>query len=100
MVKPNNRGAEHGKSMIIVVAFLITLSVVLMVRLFDLQGQQQANAETIEILQAQKEQEELRHKELVQRERYMQTDAFVEDTARELLNLVKPGDTTIKPDKH
>jgi cell division protein FtsB len=45
------------------------------------------------------EAEESRTTQLQQQEAYQQTDAFIEETARRLLNLVMPGDTTIKPNE-
>lgn len=88
---------ENRKGMFVVVGVLLVLCATLFVRYRYLKEQYQNNAETIAILEENRNEEQARAQRLQQQEAYQQTDAFVEETARRLLNLVKPGDTTIKP---
>ena len=89
--------SENRKGMIVICVVLLVLCTTLFVRYRSLKAQYQTNAETIARLEEEKKDEEERTERLQQQEAYQQTDAFVEETARELLNLIKPGDTTIKP---
>lgn len=97
MSRRNTTKSENRKGMIVICVVLFVLCAALFVRYQYLKGQYQINAETIARLEDDKEEEEQRTERLQQQEAYQQTDAFVEETARRLLNLVKPGDTTIKP---
>lgn len=89
--------SENRKGMIVISLVLLVLCTTLFVRYFSLRKQYQLNAETIALLEEDKAEEEERTQRLQQQEAYQQTDAFIEETARKLLNLIKPGDTTIKP---
>ena len=96
----NRAGAVKGntiRGMIVILVILAVLCGTLFVRYQHLKQQQQVNAETIANLESKKAKEEARTEQLKQQEAYQQTDAYIEETARRLLNLVKPGDTTIKP---
>lgn len=96
-VKTTKKDTFRG--IVVIFGVLMVLCVALFVRYRHLRTQYQANAETIEVLEEKKAQEEARTAQLQQQEAYQQTDAFVEETARKLLNLVMPGDTTIKPNE-
>lgn len=97
MSRRNTIKSENRKGMLVVIVVLLVLCATLFVRYRYLKTQYQNNAETIATLEDQRDQEQERTQQLQQQEAYQQTDAFVEETARRLLNLVKPGDTTIKP---
>lgn len=88
---------ETFRGIVAIVAVLVVLCAALFVRYQHLKSQYQANAETIDILEEEKAQQEARTAQLQQQEAYQQTDLFVEEIARKKLNLVMPGDTTIKP---
>lgn len=88
---------ENRKGMLVVVVVLMVLCATLFIRYRYLKEQYRYNAETIAVLEERRNEEQVRTQRLQQQEAYQQTDAFVEETARRLLNLVKPGDTTIKP---
>ncbi|MDD6331433.1 MAG: septum formation initiator family protein [Clostridium sp.] len=90
---------ENRKGIVVICVVLLVLCTSLFVRYRTLKGQYDTNAETISRLETQKKEEEDRTKQLQQQELYQQTDSFVEETARKLLNLIKPGDTTIKPNE-
>lgn len=83
--------------MVIICIVLLVLCATLFVRYRYLEKQYQTNAETIAALEDNKKAEEERTTHLQQQELYQQTDSFIEETARRLLNLIRPGDTTIKP---
>lgn len=87
------------RGIVVILVILLVLCATLFVRYNHLKKQYQANSETIEVLEGRMAQEELRTGQLEQQEAYQQTDAYVEETARKLLNLVMPGDTTIKPNE-
>lgn len=84
---------------VVICSVLLVLCIAVFARYQHLKKQTQANAEIIEELEAKKAKEERRTMELQQQEAYQQTDAYVEEQARSLLNLIKPGDTAIKPQK-
>lgn len=97
MSRRNTTRNENRKGIIVISVVLLVLCATLFVRYRYLKEQYQINAETIAKLEEEKKEEEERTEKLQQQEAYQQTDAFVEETARELLNLIRPGDTTIKP---
>lgn len=99
MSRRNTTKSENRKSMIVISVVLLVLCATLFVRYRYLERQYQINAETIASLESDKKSEEARTERLQQQEVYQQTDSFVEETARRLLNLIRPGDTTIKPSK-
>lgn len=99
MSRVNTTKKDTFRGIVVIFVILLVLCVALFVRYEHLRTQYQANAETIEVLEEKKAQEETRTEQLQQQEAYQQTDAFVEETARKLLNLVMPGDTTIKPNE-
>lgn len=99
MSRRNTMKGENRKGILVICVVLMVFCSALFVRYRTLKSQYQTNAETIAKLEEEKQEEELRTRELQQQEAYQQTDAFVEETARKLLNLIKPGDTTIKPDE-
>jgi cell division protein FtsB len=99
MGRGNTTKRDTVKGIAIICVILVVLCATLFVRYQTLRKQYQANAETIEVLEEKKAQEETRTSQLQQQEAYQQTDTFVEETARRLLNLVMPGDTTIKPNE-
>lgn len=97
MSRRNTTKSENRRGMIVICVVLMVLCTALFVRYRYLKEQYQTNEEIIARLETEKKDEEQRTERLQQQEAYQQTDAFVEETARELLNLIKPGDTTIKP---
>lgn len=99
MSRRNTTKSENRKGIMVICVVLFVLCAALFVRYNSLKEQYQTNAETIEHLEEAKQEEENRTSQLQKQEAYQQTDAFVEETARELLNLIKPGDTTIKPNE-
>jgi cell division protein FtsB len=99
MTRRNTGKKETMKGVVVILVILVVLCATLFVRYRTLRKQYQANAETIAVLEDKMEAEESRTTQLQQQEAYQQTDAFIEETARRLLNLVMPGDTTIKPNE-
>ncbi|MDE7367636.1 MAG: septum formation initiator family protein [Lachnospiraceae bacterium] len=97
MSRRNTIKSENRKGMLVVIVVLMVLCAALFLRYRNLKAQYQDNADTIAVLEERRDEELQRTQRLQQQEAYQQTDAFVEETARRLLNLVKPGDTTIKP---
>ncbi len=97
MSRVNTTKKDTVRGIVVILVILLVLCAALFVRYRYLRTQYQANAETITALEEKKAEEEARTVQLQQQEAYQQTDAFVEETARKLLNLVMPGDTTIKP---
>lgn len=97
MGRRNTTKRENRRGMIIVSIVLLVLCATLFTRYRYLEKQYQINAETIATLEDDKKMEEERTERLQQQELYQQTDSFIEETARRLLNLIRPGDTTIKP---
>lgn len=97
MGRRNTTKRENRRGMIIISIVLLVLCATLSARYHYLEKQYQLNAETIATLEDNKKMEEERTERLQQQELYQQTDSFIEETARRLLNLIRPGDTTIKP---
>lgn len=97
MSRRNTIKSENRKGMLVVIVVLMVLCTALVLRYRNLKIQYRNNADTIAVLEERRNEEQERTQRLQQQEAYQQTDAFVEETARRLLNLVKPGDTTIKP---
>lgn len=97
MSRRNTTKRENRRGMVIICIVLLVLCATLFVRYRYLEKQYQTNAETIAALEDNKKEEEERTTHLQQQELYQQTDSFIEETARRLLNLIRPGDTTIKP---
>ena len=90
---------NYRKGVFVISIVLLILCAALFVKYHSLSKQAQANEEEIALLEDKKQDEENRTQQLQKQEAYQQTDDFVEETARKLLNLVKPGDTTIKPNE-
>lgn len=97
MGRRNTTKSENRKGMIVISIVLLVLCATLFARYQYLEKQYQINAETIAVLEEDKKAEEERTERLKQQELYQQTDSFIEETARRLLNLIRPGDTTIRP---
>ncbi len=97
MSRRNTTKRENRRGMVIICIVLLVLCAALFARYRYLEKQYQINAETIAALEDNKKTEEERTTRLQQQELYQQTDSFIEETARRLLNLIRPGDTTIKP---
>lgn len=100
MSRRNTLKQDSRKGVFVISVVLLILCAALFARYHSLSRQAQTNAEEIALLEEKKQDEENRTRQLQQQEAYQQTDDFVEETARRLLNLVKPGDTTIKPNEN
>ena len=98
MSRKNTVKHNYRKGVFVISIVLLILCAALFVKYHSLSKQAQANEEEIALLE-DKQDEENRTQQLQKQEAYQQTDDFVEETARKLLNLVKPGDTTIKPNE-
>ncbi len=99
MSRRNTTRKENIKGVVVICVVLLVLCATLFVRYISLRDQYRTNAETIAVLEEEKKAEEERTTHLQQQELYQQTDEFIEETARKLLNLIRPGDTTIKPEE-
>ena len=99
MSRKNTVKHNYRKGVFVISIVLLILCAALFVKYHSLRNQAQPNEKQIAILEVKKQDEENRTQQLQKQEAYQQTDDFVEETARKLLNLVKPGDTTIKPNE-
>ena len=99
MSRKNTVKHNYRKGVFVISIVLLILCAALFVKYHSLSQQAQAYEEEIALLEDKKQDEENRTQQLQKQEAYQQTDDFVEETARKLLNLVKPGDTTIKPNE-
>ena len=95
MSRKNTVKHNYRKGVFVISIVLLILCAALFVKYHSLSKQAQANEEEIALLEDKKQDEENRTQQLQKQE----ADDFVEETARKLLNLVKPGDTTIKPNE-
>ena len=99
MARANTVRKNTVRGIVVIFGILLVFAGTMFMRYRYLEQQYRANAEIIASLEHKKAEEEERTEKLRQQEAYQQTDAYVEETARKLLNLVKPGDTTIKPNE-
>ena len=97
MRKSDPAKKENRTGVIVVLVILLFLGGTLFVRYRHLKNQYDDNTLTIGRLEKEYAAQEARAEQLQQQEAYQQTDAYVEETARKLLNMIQPGDTTIKP---
>ena len=91
--KKNNK-ITTKLGMVLVVSCLILLAVVVLYKAQKESLQVQA-AELQEQLDSAKED----YKKLEEREKYMQTDEYVEDVARSQLGLIYPDEIVVKPEE-
>ena len=95
--KKNNK-ITTKLGMVLVVSCLILLAVVVLYKAQSLKAQKESlqvqAAELQEQLDSAKE-----DKKLEEREKYMQTDEYVEDVARSQLGLIYPDEIVVKPEE-
>ncbi len=80
---------------------LVTMCIVMMlavvgIRSLELKAKQRTYAEQERILTEQIEQEHARTEALAEREKYMKTDAYIEEVAKDKLGLVHEGEIIFK----
>ena len=93
--KKNNK-ITTKLGMVLVVSCLILLAVVVLYKAQSLKESLQVQAaELQEQLDSAKED----YKKLEEREKYMQTDEYVEDVARSQLGLIYPDEIVVKPEE-
>lgn len=85
-------------STIIVVACLVLLAGVVTYKAQDLKMQRESLKVQAAELQEQLDEAKQDYKELEEREKYMQTDEYVEDVARSQLGLIYPDEIVVKPE--
>lgn len=83
--------------MVAITAIVVILCASIMWRAQSLLARRNALDEKADNLEAQLKTEQNRSEDLDQLALYTQTMKYVEEVAREKLGLIKPGDTTIKP---
>lgn len=84
-------------SYFIVMGALLVVSVVCIFKIVDFNRENKVLAQREHELEAQIEAANVEHDELVAREKYMQTNEYVEDVAKERFGLVYPDEIVIKP---
>ena len=86
---PAFRRKTHNKSGTILIAVVvIILTIVVGYSVYNMKNELKENQDKIETLNQEIKDEEKRKEEIAEYQEYIQTDEFVEDTAREKLGLV------------
>ncbi len=87
--KPAFRRNTHNRmSMILISVVVIVMAIIVGYSVYNLKIELKENQETIEKYNNEIANEEKRKEEIKEYEKYIETDEFVEDTAREKLGLV------------
>lgn len=95
--KKQNR-VGSGLGTFVVVSCLVLLGVVVMYKAHDLVEQRTSlEAQAAELI-GQLEQAKQEYAKLEEREKYMKSDAYIEEVAREQLGLIYPDEIIVKPD--
>ena len=95
--KKNNKITKLG--MVLVVSCLILLAVVVLYKAQSLKAQKESLQVQAAELQEQLDSAKEDYKKLEEREKYMQTDEYVEDVARSQLGLIYPDEIVVKPEE-
>ena len=87
--KPAFRRKTHNRmSMILITVVVIVMTIIVGYSVFEMNLELKAKQERIDSLNEQIADEEQRKEEIEEYKEYVETDEFVEDTAREKLGLV------------
>ena len=95
--KKNNK-ITTKLGMVLVVSCLILLAVVVLYKAQSLKAQKESLQVQAAELQEQLDSAKEDYKKLEEREKYMQTDEYVEDVARSQLGLIYPDEIVVKPE--
>lgn len=98
MSKKNNK-ITTKLGMVLVVSCLILLAVVVLYKAQSLKAQKESLQVQAAELQEQLDSAKEDYKKLEEREKYMQTDEYVEDVARSQLGLIYPDEIVVKPEE-
>ena len=86
---PAFRRKTHNKmSMILIAVAVIVMTIIVGYSVYNMKIELNENKERIENLNEELKSEEKRKEEIAEYQEYIQTDEFIEDTAREKLGLV------------
>ena len=96
--KKNNK-ITTKLGMVLVVSCLILLAVVVLYKAQSLKAQKESLQVQAAELQEQLDSAKEDYKKLEEREKYMQTDEYVEEIAREKLGLAKDNETVFKKEQ-
>ena len=96
--KKNNK-ITTKLGMVLVVSCLILLAVVVLYKAQSLKAQKENLQVQAAELQEQLDSAKEDYKKLEEREKYMQTDEYVEDVARSQLGLIYPDEIVVKPEE-
>ena len=96
--KKNNK-ITTKLGMVLVVSCLILLAVVVLYKAQSLKAQKESLQVQAAELQEQLDSAKEDYKKLEEREKYMQTDEYVEDVARSQLGLIYPDEIVVKPEE-
>ena len=87
--KPAFRRKTHNKAgMILIAVAVIVMTIIVGYSVHKMKIELNENKEKIESLNKKLDEEEKRKEEIAEYQEYIQTDEFIEDTAREKLGLV------------
>ncbi len=95
-VRQRRRASQHRRSMLAVSAVIILLAAVVSVNGITLRAKDKAYREQIEELEQRIEEEEQRTAEIDDLEKYINTDEYVEELAKEKLGLVNENEIIFK----
>ena len=94
--KRRSRHASRGSGTISVSIIVLVFLTVMAVQIYQMKQKDEAYAAQEDLLQEQYEEETQRAEELVELEAYMQSDEYIEDTAKNRLGLVYDNEIIIK----
>ncbi len=97
--RPAYRRKRHNRlGMLLVTMCVLMMLVVVGISSIELKAKQKVYREREQALSEQIEQEHARTAALEEREKYMKTDAFIEEVAKDKLGLVYEGEIIFKTD--
>ncbi len=94
--KRRSRHASRGSGTISVSIIVLVFLTVMAVQIYQMKQKDEAYAAQEDLLQEQYEEETQRAEELVELEAYMQSDEYIEDTAKNRLGLVYDNEIIFK----
>ena len=94
--KRRSRHASRGSGTISVSIIVLVFLTVMAVQIYQMKQKDEAYAAQENLLQEQYEEETQRAEELVELEAYMQSDEYIEDTAKNRLGLVYDNEIIFK----
>lgn len=90
------RFSRYKGSIIFISSILFALAAVTTIRSFSLGGELQEKNSQIAELKKEKKKEEKRTEEIEEYKKYVGTDEYIEDTARDKLNMAKENEILFK----